>query len=111
MTQRAYDSISKDQRRQVILKAASSLFEKANGALPSVAQIARAADLGKGSLSETGVGLRAGSASPQTSLKSCKRPCWNIGGVRWQQMDLKSFERCDVRFEVNALATTQGGER
>lgn len=50
MTQRAYDSISKDQRRQVILAAASSLFEKTNGTLPSVAQIAEAADLGKGTI-------------------------------------------------------------
>ena len=50
MTQRAYDSISKDQRRKVILEAASSLFEKANGTLPSVAQIAEAAGLGKGTI-------------------------------------------------------------
>jgi AcrR family transcriptional regulator len=50
MTQRAYDSISKDQRRHVILAAASSLFEQRNGALPSVAQIADAAGLGKGTI-------------------------------------------------------------
>lgn len=50
MTQRAYDSISKDQRRQAILEAASSLFEKTDGALPSVAQIAAAAGLGKGTI-------------------------------------------------------------
>ncbi len=50
MTQRAYDSISKGQRRRVILEAASSLFEKTNGALPSVAQIAEAAGLGKGTI-------------------------------------------------------------
>lgn len=50
MTQRAYDSFSKDQRRHVILAAASSLFEKRNGALPSVAQIADAAGLGKGTI-------------------------------------------------------------
>jgi AcrR family transcriptional regulator len=50
MTQRAYDSTSKEQRRQVILEAASSLFEKTDGTLPSVAQIAEAAGLGKGTI-------------------------------------------------------------
>jgi AcrR family transcriptional regulator len=50
MTRRAHDSISKEQRRHVILEAASSLFEKTGGTLPTAAQIADAAGLGKGTI-------------------------------------------------------------
>ncbi|MCB8883326.1 TetR family transcriptional regulator [Acidisoma cellulosilytica] len=50
MTRRAYDIAAKEQRRQTILETAATLFETMGGGLPSVAQIAEAAGLGKGTI-------------------------------------------------------------
>lgn len=50
MARRAYATEDKDARRQVILKAAGDLFVAGDGELPSVAQIAVAAGLAKGTV-------------------------------------------------------------
>lgn len=50
MASRAYGDAAKEQRRQVILETAATLFETMGGGLPSVAQIAEAAGLGKGTI-------------------------------------------------------------
>ncbi|GAA4501685.1 TetR family transcriptional regulator [Gluconacetobacter tumulicola] len=50
MTLRAYDKTAKEERRSTIIQTARHLFEKQDGRLPSVAQIAEAASLGKGTI-------------------------------------------------------------
>ena len=50
MAKRAYAAEDKDARRQAILKAAGELFVAGDGELPSVAQIAAAAGLAKGTV-------------------------------------------------------------
>lgn len=50
MVQRAYGREDKEARRAVILAAASELFERGRNALPSVAEIAAASGLAKGTV-------------------------------------------------------------
>lgn len=50
MARRAYAAEDKDARRQAILKAAGDLFVAGDGELPSVAQVAIAAGLAKGTV-------------------------------------------------------------
>ena len=50
MARRAYAAADKDARRQVILNAAGNLFGAGTGELPSVAQVAVAAGLAKGTV-------------------------------------------------------------
>ena len=50
MARRAYAAEDKDARRQAILKAAGALFVAGSGELPSVAQVAVAAGLAKGTV-------------------------------------------------------------
>lgn len=50
MARRAYAAEDKDARRQAILKAAGELFVAGDGELPSVAQVAVAAGLAKGTV-------------------------------------------------------------
>ena len=50
MARRAYAAEDKDARRQAILKAAGDLFVAGDGELPSVAQVAVAAGLAKGTV-------------------------------------------------------------
>lgn len=50
VTKRARDAKSKEQRRDAILQAASTLYKKDNSQLPTIAQIASSIDLAKGTI-------------------------------------------------------------